>query len=1052
MCRYIHWGWLIAALWLTPVHGYDLSWSAFADRTEPQPLAGAILSGERYIFIDIDSGLEQVRFAIDGVDEQTENNAPWDLAGTESNRQARPFDTGQLSNGLHVISATLFPTQGDPIELSATVTIDNEASQLALQLQPSTITLTGSSGELLSGVSTLSSSGGQAAAFAFSENAPWLSVSADSNVLPSELIIAADTNELTAGSYQADISLSADGHTPTSLTVQLTVGALSDHAPQLHLAWDQGSDSFTAVWFSANDGTDSLLQYRASGASQWQSASGSVRHSNADGLYHQATASGLSPSTLYDYRVQIRPQSVSQIYQTQSAPASGSEWDLLYFADTGLVGRGDGLATRTQAVIDAMTAMTPELLLPGGDLIYYNTDNRYGTLERSIDAWFDQMYEIASRVPMMPTWGNHEIILNEGFEPWRARFPTPAGWDNGRMYAFDVDNVHFIAVYGLRENFPMPDEALQWLTAHFNEIAGRGYRWIVPYFHAAPFSNGANHPDAKDLRAQLAPLFEAHGVKLVLTSHDQSFERTFPLIDVPKNNTPTSDSLSCYTRNDGISWVKISPAGKLSNRNAGFSPWRDDPAPYWTAARDNSMHHFGQLVFAANGDMIMNTYGVLAGQPVQLTDQFRYADSCDGAPGLTVSPTHLSFRQAVDDSQSQALNINSIPVESLSLSEDADWLTLSSNGGETPLTVVATANSQGLGAGSYQTQIVIDSSFGSRSVPISLNVTAEPGEYQIVLANNPERTNAVLLDGQTVSGEIYVFTTPDDGVERATFFLGQTQLSQVKRESTAPFDLGGTESDRSARAFDTQALSDGVYQLRTDLELNDGSTLSLFASFTVANEGTPPPPPQGLVFSPTGLSPSLQLPDTTATLSANLSAGESTTASLSSDVPWLSVSPTSVQTPASISIALDASALAVGQHQGQIRAAAGDDSAILTVDLQLRSEPLPSNSAIWLSLSPDRSAAVALEGQTVTGEIYVFVTPEEGPDQVRFYLDDPERNSVEQRENNAPWDLAGTAGGSRPARPFDTRELTPGSHLLSVEIITDGNVEVLEINFNVGPQ
>jgi len=116
-------------------------------------------------------------------------------------------------------------------------------------------------------------------------------------------------------------------------------------------------------------------------------------------------------------------------------------------------------------------------------------------------------------------------------------------------------------------------------------------------------------------------------VQVALASHDQSYERTFPLIDVPDNNTPTSTLLSGYDASDGVTWLKVSPAGKLSNHRGvnNFSKFTTNPAPDYIAYRDDTMHHFSRLVFTASGTLRVETYGFTGdGTPAVIIDSFEY--------------------------------------------------------------------------------------------------------------------------------------------------------------------------------------------------------------------------------------------------------------------------------------------------------------------------------------------------------------------------------------------------------------------------------------------
>lgn len=103
---------------------------------------------------------------------------------------------------------------------------------------------------------------------------------------------------------------------------------------------------------------------------------------------------------------------------------------------------------------------------------------------------------------------------------------------------------------------------------------------------------------------------------------------------------------------------------------------------------------------------------------------------------------------------------------------------------------------------------------------------------------------------------------------------------------------------------------------------------------------------------------------------------------------------------------------------------------------------------VLVSLSPDRSGEVALGGETVSGDIFVFTSPDDGVDSVSFSID----GKHERTESKAPFDLAGTVSGSGPdrdAKPFDSTDLTEGLHTLMAEIEADGGTVVVEAEFNV---
>jgi acid phosphatase type 7 len=404
---------------------------------------------------------------------------------------------------------------------------------------------------------------------------------------------------------------------------------------QVHLAWTgDPSTTLTMVWRTRSTSTPSTVRYRLAGTTTWQQATGAPRSSGTAGTLHEAQLTGLTPGSAYEYRVSGDGGAWSETFTARTAPAPGHvSFDAIYYADTGLIGRTDGLATGTRQAIDEIARLRPLLVLPGGDYAYFDTDKRFTTLERTIDEWFNQQQPVLSRSVAMPTYGNHEVLLGESFDAWARRFPTPAGFDGRRNYSFDVGDVHFVSILAVQETTGLTSATLGWIEQDIAAAKARGQRWIVPYMHVPSFSDGSSHPSNVALRGQLGPLFERLGVKLVLTSHDQNYERTFPLVGVPSAMRATSTSLTCYTLADGVTWAKVSPAGKLSNKNGDFSKFRTFPPPFWTAFRDDTMHHFARLRVTPDA-LHLEAYGFSGnGAPPAVIDSFEYrVDVCGGQP------------------------------------------------------------------------------------------------------------------------------------------------------------------------------------------------------------------------------------------------------------------------------------------------------------------------------------------------------------------------------------------------------------------------------------
>ena len=113
---------------------------------------------------------------------------------------------------------------------------------------------------------------------------------------------------------------------------------------------------------------------------------------------------------------------------------------------------------------------------------------------------------------------------------------------------------------------------------------------------------------------------------------------------------------------------------------------------------------------------------------------------------------------------------------------------------------------------------------------------------------------------------------------------------------------------------------------------------------------------------------------------------------------------------------------------------------------------------LLLSKSPDRSKALPLNGQAVSGTIYVYyahINPTAAK-QVEFWLDDPNPTypggPPRRTEQKNPYDFAGTAD-SGDAIGFDAAGLAPGIHVVTAKVtLSDGTIlPFINGTFTIGP-
>lgn len=87
---------------------YKLVVSKSMDRTNPIPLEGEVLTENVYIYLTPVTNVQSVRFILDDdLGTSNESSAPFDFAGTQEDYTATAWDTTQVKNDWHKISAVL---------------------------------------------------------------------------------------------------------------------------------------------------------------------------------------------------------------------------------------------------------------------------------------------------------------------------------------------------------------------------------------------------------------------------------------------------------------------------------------------------------------------------------------------------------------------------------------------------------------------------------------------------------------------------------------------------------------------------------------------------------------------------------------------------------------------------------------------------------------------------------------------------------------------------------------------------------------------------------
>lgn len=242
--------------------------------------------------------------------------------------------------------------------------------------------------------------------------------------------------------------------------------------------------------------------------------------STETGRQHGVSLTGLSAGKPVSYRVQACG-AVAGPFTFRAA--TGADTQRVHFATMGDI----GVNHRNQiAVGRAIHAARPELVLTLGDNVYPD-----GTEREWTDNFFTPLAGVLAEIPYFLSLGNHDYVANQAQAQIDAGYMpnnNPRGTE--RYYSFNWGHVHFVALdsqcYSRWTTTPecSPAEQKAWLEA---DLEANQQPWTVVYMHHPAYSSGDHGGNPRI--ADLLPIFEKHGVDMVLAGHDHNYERMHPL-------------------------------------------------------------------------------------------------------------------------------------------------------------------------------------------------------------------------------------------------------------------------------------------------------------------------------------------------------------------------------------------------------------------------------------------------------------------------------------------------------------------------------------------
>ncbi len=298
---------------------------------------------------------------------------------------------------------------------------------------------------------------------------------------------------------------------------------------RIHLTWTGDPAHTQAVtWRTASHVTAAVAEIAvaadgpgfAQSARRVEAVSETFESDLGAALYHTANFRGLEAETLYAYRVG-NGEVFSEWQQFRTVSEGPAPLEFLYVGDA----QNDIFSMWSRLIREGYsTAPRASFIVHAGDLVNRaNRDAEWGE-------WFRAAGWINGKTPSVPTPGNHEYEREElnGIagerrlsRHWRPQFALPENGPEGleeTCYYLDIQGVRVVA---LNSNERQQEQA-RWLDTILTDNPNR---WTVVTHHHPIFS-AARERDNPELRALLQPVYDRHGVDLVLTGHDHTYARS----------------------------------------------------------------------------------------------------------------------------------------------------------------------------------------------------------------------------------------------------------------------------------------------------------------------------------------------------------------------------------------------------------------------------------------------------------------------------------------------------------------------------------------------
>lgn len=308
--------------------------------------------------------------------------------------------------------------------------------------------------------------------------------------------------------------LHAPEFTPTPVPDRIVLTWTGDPAHSQAVTWRTSADVTRGIAEIAVAGEGPLF---ARHAKQVRAQTVRLEGDLGPASYHTVEFTGLTPKTLYAYRV-----GDGKVFSEWSQFTTANDWaELFTFIYVGDA-QNDIKSLWSRVIRSAFTeAPKAAFILHAGDLINRaDRDAEWGQ-------WFYAAGFLYRMIPCLATPGNHEYAKRDGSDErylsahWRPTFAFPQHGPAGlqeSVYYVDYQGARIISLNSNEHQA----EQVPWLRRTLEQATAR---WTIVTFHH-PLYASAEGRDNTELRNLWQPVLDEYRVDLVLQGHDHTYARS----------------------------------------------------------------------------------------------------------------------------------------------------------------------------------------------------------------------------------------------------------------------------------------------------------------------------------------------------------------------------------------------------------------------------------------------------------------------------------------------------------------------------------------------